>query len=162
MPNKVYKAAEAPIVWSDTAGDLVMTLKGLDSGVARMGAQKDFGAGSVSEWYAFRLTVQFETAPVVDETIDIYISTSDGSEPDGQEGVADADLGTTASLKNMHFVRSLVVTTTDASHKMTVSGVVRIPTRYACPVIHNNTADELKDTNDTSEFTLTAIPPEIQ
>lgn len=162
MSNLVYVARETPIVWSDTTGDLVMTLNDLDAGVARIGAQKDFGAGSKAEWFSWRLTVQFATAPVVDETIDIYVSTSDGSEEDGQEGVADSDLGTTASLKNMHFVGSLVVTTTDATHDMTASGVVRIPTRYVCPVIHNTTADNLKATNDTSEFTLTAIPPEIQ
>ena len=162
MANKVLVARETPIVWSDTAGDLVMTLNALATTVARVGAQKDFGAGSTSEWYSWRLTVQFETPPVVGETVDVYLSTSDGTEEDGQEGVADADVGDNGSLKNMHYIGSLVVTTTDAAHDMTASGICRITTRYVSPVIHNNTADNLKATNDTGEFTLTPIPPEVQ
>lgn len=162
MANKVYVARETPVVWSDTAGDLVMTLNNLATGAGRVGAQKDFGGGSTPEWYEWRLTVQFATAPVVGETVDIYLSTSDGMEEDGQEGEADAALGTTSSLKNMHFIGSLLVTSTDADHDMTASGVCRIVTRYVSPVIRNNTADNLKATNDTSEFTLTPIPPEVQ
>ena len=162
MANKVYVVRETPIVWSDTAGDLAMTLNNLAADAGRVGAQKDFGAGSTSEWYEWRLTVQFETAPVVGEAVDIYLSTSDGTEEDGQEGEANAALGSTNSLKNMHFIGSMVVTSTDAAHDMTASGICRIAARYASPVIHNNTADNLKATNDTGEFTLTPIPPEVQ
>jgi hypothetical protein len=162
MANKVYVARETAIVWSDTAGDLVMTLNNLAAGAGRVGAQKDWGAGSTSEWYEWRLTVQFETAPVVGETVDIYLSTSDGTEEDGQEGDADAALGSTNSLKNMTFIGSGVVTSMDADHDMTASGICRIATRYVSPVIHNNTADNLQATNDTGEFTLTPIPPEVQ
>ena len=162
MANKVYIARETPIVWSDTAGDLVMTLNELATTVARIGARKDFGAGSTAEWYEWRLTVQFDTAPVVGETVDIYLSTSDGTEEDGQEGAADADVGDNGSLKNMQLIGSLIVTTTTVDHDMTTSGICRIATRYVSPVIHNNTADSLQATNDTGEFTLTPIPPEVQ
>lgn len=162
MANKVYVARETPIVWGDTAGDLVMTLNNLATTVARIGAQKDFGAGSTSEWYEWRLTVQFDTAPVVGETVDVYLSTSDGTEEDGQEGVADANVGDNGSLKNMQYVGSLTVTTATVDHDMTTSGICRIATRYVCPVIHNNTVDNLQATNDTGEFTLTPIPPEVQ
>jgi len=163
MANKVYIVRETPIVWSDTAGDLVITINNLAaSGACRIGARKDLGAGATSEWYEWRLTVQFETAPVVGETIDIYLSTSDGTEEDGQEGAADAALGSVNSLRNMQYIGSLVVSSVDASHDMTASGVCRIVTRYVSPVIHNNTVDNLKATNDTGEFTLTPTPPELQ
>lgn len=161
MANKVYVARETAIVWSDTAGDLVMTLNNLAAGAVRIGVRKDFGAGSTSEWYTWRLTVQFDTAPVVGETIDVYLAWSDGTEEDGQMGVADA-AGDTNSIKNCKLIGQLVVTSTDADHDMTASGVCRIPTRYVSPVIHNDTADNLQATNDTGEFTLTPIPPEIQ
>lgn len=162
MADKIYVARETPIVWSDTAGDLVMTLKNLaaTTGV-RIGAQKDFGAGSTSEWYTWRLTVQFESAPVVGQAIYIYLAWSDGAEEDGQLGAADA-AGDTNSLKNMKLIDALIVTSTDAAHDMTASGICRIPTRYVSPCIHNATADNLKNTDDTSEFTLTPIPPEVQ
>ena len=161
MASKVYVARETAIVWSDSAGDMVITLNNLAAGAVRVGARKDWGAGSTSEWYEWRLTVQFATAPVVGETIDIYLSTSDGTEEDGQLGVADA-AGDTNSIKNMHFIGALVVTSTDADHDMTASGICRIATRYVSPCIYNHTTDNLRATNDTSEFTLTAIPPEVQ
>jgi hypothetical protein len=62
----------------------------------------------------------------------------------------------------MHFIRNLVVTSTDADHPMTTSGIVRIATRYVSPVIHNATADNFRADNDASVFTLTPIPPEVQ
>ncbi len=161
MANKVYAARETGIVWSDTAGDLVMTLNNLAADAVRVGARKDWGAGSTSEWYTWRLTVQFETPPVVGETIDVYLSLSDGTEEDGQVGVADA-AGDTNTLKNLKHIGSLIVTSTDADHDMTASGICRIPTRYASPIIHNNTVDNLQATNDTGELTLTPIPPEVQ
>lgn len=161
MANKVYVARETPIKWSDTAGDLVMTLNNLAAGAARVGAQKDWGAGSTAYRYEWRLTVQFETAPVVGEAVEVHLSTSDGSEEDGQIGVADAACLVNA-LKNCHLIGILIVTSTDAAHDMTASGVCSIPTRYVCPVIYNNTVDNLKATNDTCEFTLTPIPEEVQ
>ncbi len=162
MANRVLVLRETPIVWSDSGADLVMTLNNLAAAAARIGARKDFGAGSTSEWYEWRLTVQFDTTPVVGETVDVYLSTSDGTEEDGQEGVADAAIGAIGSLKNMHYVGSLVVTTTTFDHDMTASGICRITTRYVSPVIHNNTADNLQATANTGEFTLTPIPPEVQ
>ncbi len=161
MANKDYVARETPVVWSDTAGDLVMTLNNLAADAVRIGAQKDWGAGSTSEWYEWRLTVQFDTAPVIPESVDIYLATSDGTEEDGQVGVADA-AGDTDTLRNLKFIGSLNVTSTDADHDMTASGICRITTRYVSPVIHNDTADNLQATNDTGEFTLTPIPPELQ
>lgn len=161
MANKTYVARETPIVWSDTAGDLVMTLNNLATTALRLGARKDFGAGSTAEWYTWRLTVQFETAPVVGEIISIYLSWSDGSEEDGQLGVADVAADAN-SIKNMKQIGVLKVTSIDAAHDMTASGICRIPTRYVSPCIYNKTADNLKATNDTGEFTLTPIPPETQ
>ncbi len=161
MVSKTYVAREGAVVWGDTLTP-AMTLNNLATTVARMGAQKDLGAGSTPEWFTWRLTVQFETAPVVGETIDIYISTSDGGEEDGQEGTANANIADNNSLKNMTLIGHLLVTSTDTSHDMTASGICRIPTRYFSPVVHNTTADNLKATNDTSELTITPIPPETQ
>lgn len=162
MANKVYVVRETPIVWTDAGGDLAMTLNNLATTAARIGAQKDFGAGSTPEWYEWRMTIQFETAPVVGETVNVYLSTTDGTEEDGQEGVANAGIADNNSLKNMRYIGSLIVTSTDADHPMTVSGICRIATRYVSPVVHNNTADNLRADNDASKFTLTPIPPEIQ
>lgn len=161
MANLVYVKRETPVVWTDAGGDLVITLNNLAAGAVRLGARKDWGAGSTSEWYEWRCTVQFETAPVVGQTVDIYLSTSDGAEEDGQLGAADA-AADTDSIRNMKFVGSVAVTSTDADHAMTASGVCRITTRYVSPCIYNHTADNLRADNDASEITLTPIPPEVQ
>lgn len=161
MTSKIKVARETPIVWGDSGRDLVMTLNNLAAAAVRIGAQKDFGEGSTSEWYTWRLTVQFETAPVVGEVVLIYLSWSDGTEEDGQLGVADA-AGDVNSVGNMKMVGSLKVTSTDTAHDMTASGICRIPTRYVSPCIHNNTADNLKASANVSEFTLTPIPSESQ
>ena len=157
----VYVKRETPIVWSDSTGDLVMTLNNLATTALRLGARKDFGAGSTAEWFTWRLTVQFETAPVVGETIPIYLAWSDGTEEDGQLGAADV-AGDANSIKNMKLIGVLIVTSVDAAHAMTASGVCQISTRYVSPCIYNKTADNLKATNDMSTFTLTPVPPESQ
>ena len=159
--SKQYVARETSTVWSDSAGDLVCTLNNLAAGAVRVGARLDIGASPTAEKYSWRFTCQFESAPVVGETIPIYLSWSDGTEEDGQCGTADA-AGDTNMIKNMKLIGVLVVTSTDAAHDMTASGTTKIPTRYVSPVIYNKTADNLKATNDTSEFTLTPAPPQMQ
>lgn len=161
MATKIYVARETATVWDDSAGDLVLTFNNLAAAAVRIGARKDFGAGSTAEFYEWRCTVQFETAPVVGETVNLFLSTSDGTQPDGEMGAADA-AGTVNATKNCNFIGAVVVTSTDAAHDMTASGVCRIDTRYVSPVVENATADNLKATANTSEFTLTPIPPESQ
>ena len=46
MANELYLVRGTPIVWSDTTGDLAMTLNNLVAGAGRVGAQKDWGAGA--------------------------------------------------------------------------------------------------------------------
>jgi hypothetical protein len=162
MANKAYIARETPTVWSDTAGDLAITLNNLAAGAGRVGARKDFGAGSTSQEYSWRLTVQFETTPVVGETVEVYLATSDGTRPDGEVGTADAALSAANKRKNLMFIGVLIVDVATVDIDFTASGVCRIPTRYVSPVIYNATADNLQATNDTGEFTLTPIPPEVQ
>lgn len=161
MANKVYVARETATKWQDTAGNLVMTLKNLAAGAGRVGARLDLGENSTPEDYEVRITVQFETQPVVGETVDVYLSTSDGTQPDGEIGAADAAV-TENELKNLNFIGSLVVTTTDADHDMTASFIARVSTRYVSAVVFNNTVDNLQDTDDTGEVTITPIPPESQ
>lgn len=162
MANKQYVARETPIVWSDTTGDLAITINNLAAGAGRVGARKDFGAGSTAFRYSWRFTCQFETPPVVGEVVQIFLATSDGTEEDGQVGTADAALSAEDKLKNLYFIGNLIVDVATVDIDFTASGICTIPTRYVSPVIFNDTADNLQATNDTGEFTLTPIPPEVQ
>lgn len=153
----VFLVRGTPVVWGDTAGDLVLLLNNLAAGAGRVGAQKDWGTGAQPDEYNWRFTCQFETEPVVDETIDLYLSTSDGTEEDGQVGIIDAALSAENKLKNLMYIGSLTVDVATVDIDFTASGVCRIPERYVCPVVFNNTVDNLQATNDTGEFTLTPI-----
>ena len=162
--NKVYGLRETAIKWADSAQtpDNNLTLSALAAGAGRVGVQHDFGATAGARDFIWRATFQMGTAGVVGEVIDIYISTSDGTNPDGEEGVTDAALGSTNSLKNMTFVGSVVVDTTSIDTDITRSGRIRIDERYVSIVVHNNTADALKTDTAVHSVTLTPVVDDIQ
>ena len=161
MPSKILIARETPTTWKDSGGDLVMTLNNLAAGAVRIGAQLNLGAGSTPREFTWRLTTPFETAPVVGETVLVYLATSDGTNEDGQLGTADA-AGDVNSIRNMIQIGAFKVTSTDAAHDMTKSGICVITTQYVSPAIYNKTADNFKATANAATFTLTPNPPESQ
>ena len=166
MANKIYINPETTVVWTDAGGDAVLDLGANGgAGVVAVGAVLDLGASPRSEWYEWKLVVDgFDTAPVVGEKVDAYLSFSDqatAGREDGDVGVANGTAATD-DLPNLKFVGSAFVQTTTAGDELIVSGVVRITSRYVIPVIHNDTADALLSTADAHRFELTPVPPEIQ
>ena len=162
MANKVYIAEETAKTWTDTGGDYALDLGSLAADGVRVGAQGDLGAAPRADQYMFKFVVDgFDTAPVVGETVDLYIATSDGNYVDGDVGTADA-AGFTADLPNLMYLGSASVQTTTAADNLIISGVCQIAQRYVSPVIHNNTADALLGTSDSHKFILTPVPAEVQ
>ena len=158
MPNKFYLAPETAKTWTDSGGDYALTLASLAADGVRVGAQHDLGSASRSRLYAWRFVVDgFGTAPVVGETVDVYVATSDGTYVDGNVGTTDA-AGSTVALPNLLFLGSATVQTTSTTDDLIISGQVEIAARYVSPVIHNNTADALSG----GRFILTPVPDEIQ
>lgn len=163
MANKQYVARETSIQFTDSSGDIALTLNNLAAGAARISTQKDLGAGSTPGLFTVRGVMEFDSAPAQGEVVDIYISTSDGTDPDGQEGVTDAAVGDVGSLDNMMFVGSVVCTTATVDHQFTASFTVPISTRYYSIVVYNRSAaDNLQATANTSWVIVTPVPPEIQ
>lgn len=163
MANKIYRAIETTLLFADTAQteDAALTLSALAAGAARISLRYDFSV-SGSEELEWRATFQMGTAGVVGESIDIYISTSDGTNPDGEEGAIDAALGSTDSLKNMQFVGSVIIDTTSIDTDITASGRFTLSAQYASVVVHNNTADALKTDTGVHGVKITRVPAEIQ
>jgi len=145
-----------PIVWSDSDGDLVMSLNGLASTALRIGARHDLGAGHTPLDFAWRAVVQFEAAPVPGEAIQIYGCSSDGTYEDGGVGAIDAAV-TLAELANLTQIGALTVTTNTADHDMIASGVVRIVSRYWSPVLYNATVTQMAAHANVSRFILTPL-----
>jgi hypothetical protein len=162
MANKIYINEETSKTWTDTAGDYTMDLGSLAADAVRVGQRGDLGAAPRADMYAWKLVIDgFDTAPVVGETVDLYLSFSDGLYEDGRVGTSDA-AGSTVQLPNLLFLGAASVQTVTASDELIISGLVNIPFRYVSPVVHNNTADALLGTSDAHKFILTPVPPEVQ
>ena len=158
MPNKIYLAPETAKTWTDSGGDYTLTLASLAADGVRVGARHDLGSASRSRLYEWRFIVDgFSTAPVVGETVDVYVATSDGTYVDGAVGTSDA-AGSTVALPNLLFLRAATVQTTSTTDDLVISGQVEIAARYVSPVVHNNTADALSG----GRFILSPVPDEIQ
>ena len=168
MPNKIYIVPETTITWLNTGGTLDCDLGGLAAGAVQMGAYHDMGAASHAEQCRIEMLIDgFDTAPVEGETVDLYLSFSDATDDfDGHPSVQPTPTAegtmTVAQLKNCLRVDSAVVVTTTASDKLKLTAIVRVPSRYVSPVVHNNTADALLSTADAHSIKLTPIPPEVQ
>jgi hypothetical protein len=162
MANKVYINQETAMTWTDTGGDYTMDLGSLAADGVRVGAQGDLGAAPRADQYQWKLVIDgFDTAPVIGETVDLYLAFSDGTYVDGDVGASDA-AGFTSDLPNLLFLGAASVQTTTAGDNLIISGVCQITQRYVSPVIHNNTADALLGTADSHKFILTPVPPEVQ
>lgn len=166
MPNKIYQVPETATVWTDTGGDKVLDLGSLAADAGRVGAALDRGASARPEIYEWRLKIDgFDTAPVVGESVDLFIAESDGTITDGPVGFStsvDEALASVNLLKNLRFIGQVVVRSVTAGDDLVASGRIALSSRYVIPVVHNNTADALLGTSDAHSLTLTPIPPEIQ
>ena len=130
MANKLYGASETAITFTDSGGDYTFTLANLGFGAGRISARADKGAGSQATLFKVRGIFQFETAPTVGETVDIYISESDGTNADGDVGTSDAALSDEDVLKNLKFVGSVSAENAAAAETFEASFVANIYERY--------------------------------
>ena len=162
MVAKVYINKETAITWTDTTGDLAMTLNNLAAGVARQGAVKDWGTSARTNRYEWRCSVQFATAPVVGEEVQIFLKTSDGSYPDNDDGTGDIAVSSTNKLQNLIPLGIILVDEAATSVNMVANNVIEHDARYFMPVIFNNTADNLVATNNVCKFIMTPVPFETQ
>lgn len=166
MPNKIYRAGESEIAWTP-GGTNAFGLTSLGSGAGQMGDRVDvFGAlGSEASLYELRLVTKWGTAPVVGETLEIYLNTWDEG-----GGRPDVDFGSTTDtgFTNSDLTRALgppvilpvVESSTTRAHA--TSQIIALRSRYVAPVVWNGTADALSGTAGDHELTLQPVPPEIQ
>ncbi len=165
MANKIYinPTDETVRTWDDTtAAATTLGLNALGISAVRESDRLDLGDVVRSEWYEWRGIFQFNaTTHTVGQTVDIYISQSDGTNADGTIGTTDA-VGDIDELPNMQYIGSVVVQDTNATEDNVASGICRITSRFYSVVVHNNTGSALQATNDASQVIITPIPPEVQ
>lgn len=165
MANLVYLKEQTAKTWTDTGGDYALDLGSLAAAAVRAGGEGDLGASPRARHYRWTLVIDgFDTAPVIGESVDLYLAFSH----DATQATRDGDLSgtdgasSTVVLPNLLFLGSVVVQTTTAADEIITSGLVEIGHRYVTPVVHNNTTDALLGTSDAHKFILVPIPDEVQ
>lgn len=163
MPNKIYGALETPIVFRDSGGDVVITLINLAFGAGRVSARYDRGAGSKARTHEVRAVIQFETAPAIGESVDIYLFQSDGTYADGTIGTVDAAL-TTDKRRNGMLIGSVIADTTSAATDIvaTFQNVPISSRYYSIGVWNGSAADNLENTSNACRIIVTPNPDELQ
>lgn len=162
MTSKVYTLQESGTQWTDTTGDLAMTLNNLAAGAARQGAVLDLGARTTarSNRFVWRAYIKQDTAGVVGETIPIYLKLGTDTPAtgyDNDDGTGDIAVSSTDKLKNLLLLGVLQVDEAAADIPLSKSGIIEIDERYVMPIVYNNTADNLSATNNDSWFSLTPV-----
>lgn len=162
MANLIYVNEETAITWRNSGGSNVLTLTSIAAGAGRQGALDDLGVAARSRRYAWRAYVKFATTPVVDEYVGIFLKTSDGTNPDNDDGTGDAAVSAEDKLKNLQFIGSILVDEASTTPTFVASGAVDIEHRHVAPVFWNYTADALSSTAADHGFDLTPVPSEVQ
>jgi hypothetical protein len=166
MPNKIYRAVEAPVVFRDSGGDRVLALQNLAGGASTDGqisAQYDRGAGSKAQLHEIIGVFQFATAPQIGEVVEIWLFQSDGTYVDGTVGTTAGTLPA-AKFRNGMLVGAVVVDTISVDTDIVARFIdVPISSRYySIGVFNRVVSDNLRNTANTSRVIVTPMPPELQ
>ena len=161
MVSAIYQRLGTAVTFA-SAGDVVFSAASVAFANGRKSAQCDRGATPQSQDYAWRAKCALQATPVLGETIDFYMATSDGTIIDGTTTAGDAAFTDVDALPNMIYIGSLVVdTTTTAS--IQASGVFSMNERYGVLVMWNATAAEtLSATAGDHSFIVRPMYPEGQ
>jgi len=155
MVHKVTRGTA--IEFKASGGDAALTLTSLASDAGRQSAEHDRGSGDLDLLYEWRAYCKFGTTPVVGETVDIYLKTSDGTHDDNDDGATDAALSAEDKLKNLTYLGSIVVDEASTTPEFSASGVCSITAQYIQIVVENSTADALSSTAADHGVILTPI-----
>jgi hypothetical protein len=163
MANKVYRAVETAIRFKDTDATYTLPISGIAATTGGcISDRADRGAGSLPRYYRWKSVIQFETAPVVGERVELYLCQSDGTNEDGNVGAVASQSFTAAQAANLEMIGIVTVETVNASEDFIASGPCYIDERYFSVGVLNKTADQLKIANDVSWVEFTPMPDEIQ
>jgi len=156
--SKAYLLPETAITWKNTGGTELLTLTSVAAGAGRQGALHDFGTAARAPDFAWRAWVKMATTPAVRERIKVYWKSSDGTNPDNDDGTGDIALSAEDKLKNLMFLGSIVIDQASTAPVFVASGDVYLPHRHGCPVFFNDTADALSSTATDHGFSLVPVP----
>lgn len=155
----VMKVTRGTAIEFTSSSTETLTLTSVASDAGRQSAEHDRGTGDLDHLYEWRAWCKFATTPVVGETVDIYLKTSDGTHDDNDDGATDAALSAENKLKNLQYVGSITVDEASTTPEFSASGTVSITARYIQAVVFNSTADALSATATDHGVSFTPIIP---
>lgn len=171
MANLIYKNRETTLFFVPATAAQAETqafeCHNLASGAGVQSAIHDLGEGAIARLYEWRAFVQFATAPVLGETVDVYLKTAGSSlasttHPDNDDGTTASAVSAEDKLKNLHYLGSIVVDQATADIEMVASGLVDISARAFQVVFWNASADALTNDVDENGIFLSPVPDEVQ
>lgn len=162
MANKIYRATETAIVFTDTGGDHVITANELANGAGRVSARRDRGAGSIARLHEVKVIIQYNATVVVGAPVEIYLFTSDGTYADGTVGTADAAFLTDKRRNGILIGVVLADQTLATVDTVATFQDVPISSRYYSIGLWNGSGVSLKASNGASRIIVTPMPDEIQ
>lgn len=173
MPNKIYVARESRITFEPSGGNAALTLTSLGAGAGRISGQIDRGDVSHAQIYEGVLRTAWETTPVADEVLRIYLAEAwefrnDGTpETDVGGDLPSSDSGISSEDRlsaGADMIGRQIVPPSPASGTEYVSLPFRFRTaaRYLQVGVWNATADALSSTASHHELAIWPVPPEVQ
>ncbi len=171
MPNLININPEATIWFVPAAAtqaeDAIFEVDGLGAGAGQQSAQHALGVAAHSRLYEWRAFVQFATAPVFGESINIYLKTAGSSasatiHPDNDDGTGDLAVSAIQKLDNLQYLGSIIVDQETLGIEMVASGFIEISARAVQVVFWNASVDALTTDVNENGFMLTPVPDEIQ
>ncbi len=161
MANKVLQHDESQISWKSSGGTEAFTPTSLASAAGRQGAYHDFGTAARSRLYAWRAVIKPGATRVVGEIVRIYFITSDGTNPDNDDGTGDIAVSAADKLRNLDQIGAIIIDE-NAAVAMVAHGFLEVPHRYGAPAFWNASANSLSATAGDFGFFMTPVPDEIQ
>lgn len=162
--SKQYTAPGTAVIFADSAQTptVTWTLSNKANGVGQVSARYDKGAGSQPALWEMRCRFSFTGTNVVGTTLELYVATSDGTNPDGEVGTSDASMSSD-KRRNLLFVGVLVVDQTTTNTVMTASfRNIYLPQRYFSLAMWNNTGLPTQTSTSAHRCTMTPVPFEMQ
>lgn len=161
MANLIYVLQGTTITWRASGGTNVFTPTSLATVAGRQGAYHDLGTSARALRYAWRAFLKPGATRVVGQDIRIYLTTSDGTHYDNDDGTGDIALSSSDKLRNVAQIGTITIDE-NAAVEMVASGFVEIPHRWCAPIFYNASANSLSATAADFGFDLTPMPDQIQ
>lgn len=158
----IYRDIGTAVTFTDSGGDVAITLANLGFGAGRLSARYDRGAGDKPVLHLWQGKFQFESAPVVGEVVEVWLFESDGTLADGGVGTADAAL-TAGQKSNGKLLGVVLAQTTDTTTDFIASGVCEIWQRYySIGVWNSSVGDNLENTATNNKVIITPLAYDVQ